>query len=94
MSNEEKHLNHWLYKEARGLTEIIRKEQILKGAAKYDTPLGDAVWTPMQLVRHALEENIDQFHYQTMLIFKIKEMEDEIKRLQVFEKWYNEKPLD
>ena len=92
--NEQKHLDHWLYKEASGLTEIIRKEQILKGAAKYDIPLGDATWTPLQLVYHALQENIDQNHYLTMLIFKIRELELEVSRLQVFEQWYKEKPLD
>jgi hypothetical protein len=88
------HLTNWLYKEARMMTEEIRVEQILKGAAKYPIPLGDAEWTPEQLVHHAMQENIDQNHYLVMLLHEIKKLQ---KELDFYKEYYNmemKKPLD
>jgi hypothetical protein len=76
-AREDVYLNHWLYNEARQYTESVRREQILKGAAKYPTPLGDAPWTPEELVHHAMMENIDQNHYLVMLLHEVKKLRDE-----------------
>jgi hypothetical protein len=78
----ERHLGNWVYKEARELTEEVRREQIMKGAAKYPVPLGDADWTPLQLVNHAMQENVDQVHYLTMLKFEIEQLNAKIERLE------------
>lgn len=82
MSNRQEHLDNWVYKEARKFTEEIRTEQILKGAEKYPVPLGDADWTPEQLVHHAMQENIDQAHYLTMLAFEIRMLKTKVERLE------------
>lgn len=77
MSNRQEHLDNWLYRKAREFTEEVRFEQIIKGADKYPVPLGDADWTPEQLVHHAMQENVDQAHYLTMLRHEIQKLRDE-----------------
>lgn len=91
---ETAHLKNWVYEKARTMTENVRTEQILKGAAKYPTPLGDAPWTSEQLIHHAMMENIDQNHYLVMLHSKIQDMQ---KELNFYKEYYDmemKKPLD
>lgn len=98
---KKEHLENWLYREARDVTENIRIEQIIKGAEKYEVPLGDADWTAKGLINHALQENIDQNHYLTMLVFKVHQMELLLKEKDHEMKFYKDfyememkKPLD
>jgi hypothetical protein len=74
--------SHWLYKQARSLWRETQDGQIKKGEEKYPQPLGDADWTWQDIVRHAVEENVDQMHYITLLQHHLAEMEDELIRLR------------
>jgi len=56
-------MNAPLYKTAREQWLRVHFEQIAKGAAKYPEPLNPESWTQLQLIEHAMQENIDQFHY-------------------------------
>jgi hypothetical protein len=79
----ERHEGNWVYRTAREYTEEVRREQIAKGAEKYETPLGDAEWTALQLVHHAMQENIDQNHYLVMLRHEIQKLHDIIERQDI-----------
>lgn len=61
--NQKKHLDSRFYKEAENYRECVRVDQILKGAEKYPEPLNPRSWSVQQLVEHATQENVDQFHY-------------------------------
>jgi hypothetical protein len=73
--NEEKHLAHPFYAEVNQYRETIRREQVLKGAAKYPTPFDPTDWTAKELLQHAMQENVDQGHYIYGLFEKIEAME-------------------
>jgi len=61
-----------MYEEARKLWEQIQREQIEKGMVKYGRPLNPDGWTAEELILHAMQENIDQFHYLTALLIKVR----------------------
>jgi len=69
--NMSNHYNAPLYKTARSEWLRVHQEQIDKGAAKYQEPLNPESWTALELVEHALQENIDQFHYLIAIRMKL-----------------------
>lgn len=74
ISNALKHFNHPFYAEADQYRQDVRKEQINKGAEKYPEPFNPHSWTARQLLRHAMQENVDQAHY----IYGLYEQTDRI----------------
>lgn len=52
-----------IYIETEQIVNQVRIAQIIKGADKYGVPLDPSNHTPEELVRHAMEENVDQSHY-------------------------------
>jgi hypothetical protein len=76
-ANEEKHLNHPFYAEANQYRETVRREQVLKGAHKYPEPFNPFSWSPKELLQHAMQENVDQGHYEYGLYLWIERMEKE-----------------
>lgn len=61
------------YAKAREMWLKVHQEQIEKGEAKYPEPLNHENWTMEQLIHHAMQENIDQFHYLTAMLIKERE---------------------
>lgn len=70
-----RHFANKVYKQAANITAEIRRDQIIKGAGKYPEPLNPDSWSAEQLIRHGLEENIDQQHYLVALLDKVEKME-------------------
>lgn len=58
-----------------------QKHQIEKGAAKYPEPFNPASWTPEQLLDHGMQEAVDLMTYLLGLHFQLKQMEQEMRRL-------------
>lgn len=79
-NNQKIHLDHPFYAEAHDYREQERREQILKGAAKYPKPFDPSDWTAKELLQHAMQENIDQGHYIYGLFEKIEGFEREFKK--------------
>ena len=61
-----------VYAEARKRWQEIHQQQICKGNQKYGTPLNPEDWTTEELILHAMQENVDQFHYLTALLLKVR----------------------
>lgn len=76
--NEMKHLSHQFYRDAHNYREQVRREQILKGAAKYPEPFNPDSWTAQELLQHAMQENVDQGHYISGLAEKVQAIEKEL----------------
>jgi hypothetical protein len=75
--NIKRWLENILYKRAVKSWTEIKDNQIKKGSEKYRDPLpGD--WTAKQLIRHAKEENVDQFIYLEALEMKVEALEAEL----------------
>jgi hypothetical protein len=70
-----------LYKRVRHSHDQILNNQIRKGAEKYPDPL-PGTWTARQLIRHAKEENVDQFVYLEATEIVVEQMEMEIDVLK------------
>lgn len=70
------------YERARKAWENVQTEQIMKGMEKYPEPFNPRSWTPKELVRHALQENVDQAHYIYGLYELLLEREEKIKTLE------------
>lgn len=79
--NLHRHLDNPLYKQALAFWRAIQQRQIKKGAAKYPEPLGYYNWKPLELINHAVEENVDQMHYLTALKQNTNDMENAIQFL-------------
>ena len=79
-----KHLAHPFYKDAHTYRELTRHGQIVKGAEKYDEPFTPSSWTALELLQHAMQENVDQAHYIYGMYQKVQEMEKELKELREF----------
>lgn len=77
-----KHLEHPFYKDAQDYREQERVGQIVKGSEKYPEPFNPLSWTPKQLLQHAMQENIDQGHYQYGLYVWINKLEHELDELK------------
>jgi hypothetical protein len=75
----EAHFSNPIYLKADAMAQEVRRDQIIKGAQKYDEPLNPASWTPKQLIQHAFQENIDQQHYLAALQEKFEAMERELQ---------------
>lgn len=80
-ANQERHLNHPFYSEANQYRETVRREQVLKGAAKYPEPFNPASWTAKELLAHAMQENVDQAHYIYGLFEKLEEFDQAYSNL-------------
>lgn len=70
------------YDKAREMWQETQNEQILKGLKKYPEPFNPHSWTPKELLKHAMQENVDQAHYLVGLYEQLEEQEKEINRLQ------------
>lgn len=81
LDNERRHLEHPFYGDANKYREDVRREQILKGAAKYPEPFNPKSWTAKELLQHAMQENVDQAHYIFGLYEKISEIEAESDKM-------------
>lgn len=68
--------NAEIYRSARKAWVEIHQKQVRKGFEKYPEPLNPDSWTEEELIIHAMEENIDQFHYLTALLLKARARED------------------
>lgn len=60
------------YEKALKTFQRVQKSQINKGLDKYPEPLNPDSWTTIELIEHALQENIDQLHYLTAMLEKEK----------------------
>lgn len=77
IENKLKHLKHPFYDEANEYREMVRNEQILKGAEKYPEPFNPFSWTPEQLIQHFMQENVDQSHYAFGLYQQIQKLTED-----------------
>jgi hypothetical protein len=77
------HLSSPFYKRSEDFRANVKRGQILKGAKKYPEPFNPHSWTAEELLVHAMQENVDQEHYQYGLYEKIIELEKENERLKV-----------
>lgn len=82
VENLRRHRANKVYIEAAKLWLETQQGQIEKGAAKYPEPLNPDSWTESQLINHALQENVDQAHYLTALLQKIKFKDDLLSNYQ------------
>jgi alpha-L-fucosidase len=67
-----------LYKRAELSWNDIKTAQLKKGAAKYENPL-PGEWKARELIRHAKEENVDQFIYLEAAEMVIEELEMQLE---------------
>ena len=70
------------YQRVRNLWAETQNEQILKGLHKYPEAFNPRSWTPEQLLKHALQESVDQVTYLVGLMELIEDMEKKIARLE------------
>lgn len=71
------------YEEARNLWTATQEEQIEKGILKYREPFNPFSWSPEQLLKHAIQENVDQLHYMVglyQLIVALRESNERLKK--------------
>lgn len=79
---KERFLNHPFYKEVDEFCEEVKKQQILKGAEKYDEPFTPDSWTNDELADHGMQENRDQAVYITGMRDRMRKQEATIKQLK------------
>lgn len=65
------------YQRARELWMETQVEQIVKGLHKYEEPFNPRSWTPEELLKHAMQENVDQQHYLVGLFEHIEALKRE-----------------
>jgi hypothetical protein len=88
--NEQKHLQHGFYKESEAYREQIRIGQIIKGAHKYPEPFDPFNWSPKELLAHAMQENVDQAHYEYGLYLWIDRMIQQLEKAEKLIKSHEE----
>jgi hypothetical protein len=76
------HLNSPFYKRSENFRAEVKRGQILKGAEKYHEPFNPRSWTAEELLVHAMQENVDQEHYQYGLYEKLVELQSENEQLK------------
>lgn len=82
---------YWFYSMARGLWCTYQERQIKKGLEKYGVPLNGARLSWQEVFEHAVEENVDQMHYLTLLKIKLQKMQTEIDNLRAENKRLKER---
>lgn len=65
------------YKKVKDNFQTTQIGQIVKGAKKYDEPFNPESWTPLELLKHGLEEAVDLTTYLVGLYDKVEELEKE-----------------
>lgn len=88
------HFSSQLYKDANFNFNRTQTKQIIKGAETYEKPLGEAEWTPKQLLQHAMEEVVDTTHYLTMLHSKVEELEKDLQKANTDALYWRKKYID
>lgn len=83
-----------LYKDANFLFQRTQYKQMFKATEKYPEPLNPDSWTADELVDHAFQELVDQSHYLTALLLKVRQLESEVKenkKMAIYwrDKFYN-----
>lgn len=76
-------INHPLYKDARNEYTRVQREQMMKAAQKYPTPLNPSEWGGEKLVRHAMEELVDQSHYLIGIKEEFRRLNKENEELKI-----------
>jgi hypothetical protein len=62
------------YQRARDLWLETQVDQIIKGLHKYEEPFNPRSWTAEELLKHAMQENVDQQHYLVGLYEHIEDL--------------------
>lgn len=78
----QRHLDHQFYKNADEYRDQVRIGQIIKGSEKYNEPFTPSSWSAMQLLEHAMQENVDQAHYIYGLYEHIKVLENKVNSIR------------
>lgn len=77
-------MDHEFYQQAHAYRERMRRDQILKGAEKYPTLFNPDDWTDIELLDHAMQENVDQGHYIVGLGMKNKKYREQLQKIMVY----------
>lgn len=80
--NQLKHLNHPFYQEVAQFADETEKEQILKGAEKYEEPFTPDSWACDALASHAMQEFRDGQVYVTGMRDRMRKQEAKIAELE------------